>query len=118
LIENDQIQKINEVFIETQAPVIINTLFAHNEVSSIIVIIILSVSTSVCYSGTVYFIRGNMSSTTIVYNFPPFNREILGSIPVSAQPDSALNDSAVPSVSVDNSAHNITSAQNDCVSFS
>ena len=84
-----------------------------------IVIILLSVSTSVCYSGTVYCIQGNMSSTTIVYNIlPTFNREILGSIPVSAQPDSALNDSAVPSVSVDNSAHNVTSSQNDSVSVS
>ena len=45
MIENDQVQKINEVFIEAQTPVIIDTLFAHNEVPSMIVI--LSVSTSV-----------------------------------------------------------------------
>ena len=39
LIENDQVQKINEAFIETQTPVIIDTLFTHNEVSSMIVIL-------------------------------------------------------------------------------
>ena len=39
LIENDQVQKINEVFIETQTPVIIDTLFAQNEVQSMIVIL-------------------------------------------------------------------------------